>query len=231
MPEAKALLIPNFVDLSALEPLPKDNPFAREHRLVDRFVVSYAGNLGLAQGLETVLDAAARIRDEARVLFLIMGEGLLKESIRQRVAAERLTNVLVLPYQPLERMSQIYAASDLNLVPLASEVGGDALPSKIYRILACARPILAIADSDSDLAAFVRESECGIVVPPGDAISLAEAVRAAVGNPGGLAATTREKSPEVVAQYSRPRVTARYLRVLEELATRNGDLKGTPGVA
>jgi len=231
VPESKALLIPNFVDLTALRPLPKDNPFARQHGLVDKFVVSYAGNLGLAQGLETVLAAADRLRNESGICFVIMGGGLLKESIRRRVDDDALTNVLLLPYQPFERMSEVYGASDLNLVPLAAEAGADALPSKIYRILACGRPILAIADSDSDLGAFVRESGCGMVVPPGDSFILGEAVRAAARDRSDLATVTPGRSPDVVAQYSRPGVTARYRRLLEGLATRNADDEETPDLA
>lgn len=218
VPENKALLVPNFVDLAQLRPLPKENPFALEHALADRFVVSYAGNLGLAQGLETFLDAARLLREEHDIRFVLMGEGVLKEALRQRVRDEALDNVLFLPYQPFERMSEIYGASDLNLVPLAPEAGGDALPSKVYRILACGRPILALAEEGSDLAAFVAETGCGIVVPPGRPTELAEALKAAATDGGALAEKVRQRAPSVVAAYTRPEVTGRYLRLLEGLA-------------
>jgi colanic acid biosynthesis glycosyl transferase WcaI len=191
----KAVLIPNFVDTGRLAPLPKDNAFARERGLVDSFVVSYAGNMGLAQGLETFLDAAQLLREEPGIRFLILGEGVLRDALQQRVRDEALNNVLFLPHQPFERMSEVYGASDLNLVPLAAEAGGDALPSKVYRILACARPILALADEGSDLAAFVLETGCGLVVPPGCPRELAEALRAAARDAMHLTRASSGRSP------------------------------------
>jgi colanic acid biosynthesis glycosyl transferase WcaI len=221
VPGEKAILIPNFVDTSRLAPLPKDNPFARERGLVDSFVVSYAGNMGLAQGLETLLDAARLLREEPGIRFLILGEGVLRDALQQRVRDEVLNNVLFLPHQPFERMAEVYGTSDLNLVPLAAEAGGDALPSKVYRILACARPILALADEGSDLAAFVRETGCGLVVPPARPRELAEALRAVARDGGALAERVRERYAAVVAAYTRPEVTGRYRRLLEGLAAEN----------
>jgi colanic acid biosynthesis glycosyl transferase WcaI len=218
VPADKALFIPNFVDLATLKPSPADNAFAREHALTGRFVVSYAGNLGLAQGMETILDAAAILRDDERVRFVIMGDGLLRRTLAERVAGEALTNVLLLPYQPYERMSEVYSRSDLNLVPLAADTGADALPSKIYRILACEGPILAIADEESDLASFVIESRCGIVVAPGNPRALAAAITAELAAARRRRAEVRERAPHAVAPYSREAITASYRRLLEELA-------------
>lgn len=217
VPESKALLIPNFVDLATLRPATKDNAFAREHGLSDRFVVSYAGNLGLAQGMGTILDAAAILRDHDRVRFVVMGDGVLRQALAERVEREALANVAFLPYQPFERMAEIYSLSDLNLVPLAADTGGDALPSKIYRILACSGPILAIADPGSDLALFVIESGCGMVVAPGDATALAAAIGAEVADGGRRRAEVRERAPHAVGPYSREGVTASYRRLLEDL--------------
>jgi colanic acid biosynthesis glycosyl transferase WcaI len=221
VPAQKAILIPNFVDTGRLTPLPKDNAFAREYGLVDSFVVSYAGNMGLAQGLETLLDAAQLLREEPGIRFLILGEGVLRDAFQQRVTDEALNNVLFLPYQPFERMAEVYGASDLNLVPLAAEAGGDALPSKVYRILACGRPILALADERSDLAAFVLETGCGLVVPPGRPRELSEALRAAARDGGALAERVRQRYVAAVAAYTRPEVTRRYRRLLEGLVEEN----------
>lgn len=231
VPGEKAILIPNFVDTGHLGPLPKDNAFAREYGLVDSFVLSYAGNLGLAQGLGTLLDTAHLMREERGVRFLILGEGVLRDALQQRVRDEALNNVLFLPHQPFERMAEVYGASDLNLVPLAAEAGGDALPSKVYRILACARPILALADGGSDLAALVRETGCGLVVPPGRPRELAEALQAAARDGGALAERVRQRHSAVVAAYTRPEVTGRYRRLLEGLVAEKplGQVAGGSG--
>ena len=90
--------------------------------------------------------------------------------------ARQLTNVRFIEHQPVARVPEIYAASDLCVVPLLDSIGADAIPSKVYRIMACSRPILAIASSSSELAAVVRESGGGIVVGQ-NAETIAEAIR------------------------------------------------------
>jgi colanic acid biosynthesis glycosyl transferase WcaI len=122
--------------------------------------------------------------------------------------------VRFLPYQPFERMPEMHRASDLSLVPLAAKAGGDALPSKVYRILACGRPILALADEGTDLAAFVREVGGGLVVPPGSPRP-AETLQVAARDRG----SSRSRFASVVQPpCTRPDVTGRYRRPLEGLA-------------
>jgi len=123
----KVHIIPNFVDVSDLVPLPKDNDFSRKHNLYNKFVVSYAGNMGPAQGLEHFIDAAKILREEAGICFLMMGDGILCESLRKRIERYNLGNIVLLPYQQYSLMEQAYAASDLCLVPQAIETGFEAL--------------------------------------------------------------------------------------------------------
>jgi colanic acid biosynthesis glycosyl transferase WcaI len=133
----KVHVIPNFVDVSDLVPLSKNNDFSRKHILHDKFVVSYAGNMGPAQGLESFIDAANILREEANICFLMMGDGMLRESLHQKIKRYNLGNFVFLPYQRYSLMGQAYAASDLCLVPQAIETGFEAVPSKVYRIMAC----------------------------------------------------------------------------------------------
>ena len=176
-PGAKLAVIPNFVDIEELAPLPKDNAFSREHGLVHAFVVSYAGNMGPAQQLETFIAAAERLQDEKSIRFLMMGDGILREQLRATVAEKKLDNFTFLPYQRYSLMRQIYATSDLSLVPQAEGIADIAVPSKVYRIMACGRPVLALALEESDLGDLLRESGAGLLVRPGSAESLAAAIR------------------------------------------------------
>ena len=214
----KVRLIPNFVDTDDMAPLSKDNEFSREHGLERAFVVTYAGNMGPAQGLETVLDVASLLGREPGLMFLLIGEGLLHDRLEAIARERRLDNVLILPHQPYERVPEIYAASDLCLVPLALSTSSDAVPSKVYRIMACARPVLACADPDSDLAELVRLARCGTVVPPGSPDSLARAVTDAMRNPCACAEMGRAGRAHVVAHYSRASVSAQYEALVRELA-------------
>ena len=105
----KVHVIPNFVDVSDLVPLPKDNDFSRKHNLYEKYVVSYAGNMGPAQGLENFIEAAKILRDYPGICFLMMGDGILRDFLRQRIEQYDLSNVVFLPYQPFSLMGQAYA--------------------------------------------------------------------------------------------------------------------------
>jgi colanic acid biosynthesis glycosyl transferase WcaI len=164
VPADKVKVIPNFVDIDDLRPLEKDNDFSRRHGIHNKFVISYAGNVGPAQGLDKFIDVAASLHKEQGIHFMMIGNGVLWNTLEQRVSQLGLTNFTCLAYQPYSLMPKIYAASDICLVPQAPETGCDAIPSKVYRIMACGRPVLAFTDSNSDLAHLISSVGCGIVV-------------------------------------------------------------------
>jgi putative colanic acid biosynthesis glycosyltransferase WcaI len=217
VPPERVRLIPNFVDVGYMLPLAKDNAFSRQHGLAGAFVVTYAGNMGPAQGLDTILDAAALLASEPGLVFLLVGEGSQHARLRATAQERNLANVLVLGHQSYDLVPQIYAASDLCVVPLAGQAGADAIPSKVYRIMACERPVLACADAGSDLDELVRRAACGVVVPPGSAARLAEAVRDAVRNPAAGAEMGRAGRAHVLAHYSRAAVSAQYEGLIREV--------------
>jgi len=216
IPADKVRVVPNFADVDDLVPLPKDNDFSRRHGLDSRFVVTYAGNMGPAQDLDSVIEAASLLRGHTSVRFLLVGEGSAYQRLSDRVSSLGLTNVVMLPHQSYDLVPQIYAASDLCLVPLAKDTGSDAVPSKVYRIMACERPVLACADAHSDLADFVTDTRGGIVVPPGGTQALASAIADAVARPDVLKEMGRAGRRRVLAGYSRAAVTAQYDALVAE---------------
>ncbi|HEY2991255.1 MAG TPA: glycosyltransferase family 4 protein [Methylomirabilota bacterium] len=169
-------LIYDWVPAERFEARPRCNDFALHHKLVDRFVVLYAGNLGFSQGLEHVVAAAARMRDDAEVAFVFVGDGAMREPLEQAVQAAGLTNVVFLPFQPADRVPDVLATADVCLVPLRRGLGRGSLPSKTLSIFAAGRPVLAAVDGDSDLADLVRRSGAGICVAPEDPEALAAAI-------------------------------------------------------
>jgi colanic acid biosynthesis glycosyl transferase WcaI len=218
----KVHVIPNFVDVSDLLPLKKDNDFSRKHNLYSKFVVSYAGNMGPAQGLEHFIDAAKILKEEAGVSFLIMGDGILRKSLQRRIEGYNLGNCIFLPYQPYSLMAQAYATSDLCLVPQAIETGFEAVPSKVYRIMACARPVLAVTDQNSDLARLVRDASCGAYVLPGSAEVLAEMIMRAYQNQQKWQEMGMSGRKHVVCYYARAIVTNQYHELIENIVSKSG---------
>ncbi len=220
VPPDRLEVVPNFVDINDLVPLPKDNGFSRRYGIQDKFVISYAGNMGPAQGLESFIEAAVLLRGELGIHFMMTGDGILKESLRERVTQLGLTNFTFLPYQPYSLMPQIYAASDVCLVPQATETGRDAVPSKVYRIMACARPVLAATDPESDLAHLIKDAGCGATILPGSASDLADVICDAYQDQARWKEMGQAGRFHVVGHYSRHAVTGRYHDLIQAVINR-----------
>ncbi len=202
-------VIPNFVDVDAIRPAVRMTEYRREHGLGDRTVVMYAGNLGHSQSLDLVVGAADRHRDRPDLVYVLNGGGVRAHEMRR--AAESRSNLVVVEYQPRERVSEVLASADLHLVPLRAGLGASSVPSKIYSILAAGRPVVASIDEGSEVARVVGEAGAGVAVPPDDLDALVRAVedlvadpreRAGMGNSGRRWAETWNSPRQVASTYA-----------------------------
>lgn len=142
----------------------------------DLFNVLFAGNIGEAQDMPAVLDAAQFLRDDARIRWLIVGDGRKSEWLRQEVVRRGLeSSVLLLGRFPMDRMPSFYAHADALLVSLKSDpIFSITIPGKVQSYLMSGVPLLGMLDGEG--AAVIRESGAGFVCPAGNGISLAHAV-------------------------------------------------------
>jgi len=177
-PADRTTIIPSWADTTAIQPAPKRNAFSEQHGLADGFVVMHSGNIGLSQGLEHIVDAAALLRDIPDLRIVFQGEGVKKPDLLARVRDLGLTNVSFLPYAPKERLSEAFGAADLFIVSLQRGLAGYIVPSKLYGFLAAGRPYVAAVEETCEVAAITRRYDCGVVAKPEDAPALAEAIRA-----------------------------------------------------
>jgi colanic acid biosynthesis glycosyl transferase WcaI len=217
VPPDRVRVVPNFVDAESLTPQPRPNAFSQAHGLDGAFVVTYAGNFGPAQQLGAVIAAARLLADEPGIRVLLVGGGIEWSQVAEEAAG--LRNVQVLPYQPFAMMPAIYGSTDVALVPLAGGAGLQALPSKVYQIMGCGLPLVAIADPSSDLAALIQQAGSGAVASPGSAESLAETLRAAARDRDRWRAMGRAGRAHVVRHYSREHVAERYDAIVRGLTT------------
>lgn len=215
--ECRVVTIPNFVDVGELRPGPKANTFAAEHGWINRFVVLYAGNIGHAQGLEALLAAAASATD-ARVLFAFVGDGVAKTELQAVAHRVGLKNVQFVAHQPYARVPEIYAAADLCIVPLLSEIKVGALPSKVFRIMACSRPILALCDPHSDLAQVIQDAEAGVVCAPSNTDAIVQTIAMILQQPQRAIRMGERGREYVVSRLSRPIVTKRYAELFTRIS-------------
>lgn len=217
VPAAKLHLIPNFVDTDFIQPGPRRNEFTAAHGLDDKFVVLYAGNIGLTQGFETILAVATQLSDLPDLRFVIVGDGARRDWLQAQLAQDPRLNTLLLPYQPRSLVPQIYAGSDLCLVPLKRGTAQETFPSKIYTIMAAGRPAIAAADPDSELAWVVEKAGCGWAVPPDDPQALATAIERAYQSQASLLDTGARGRAYVVAHHSRQAVARHYDALIRSL--------------
>jgi colanic acid biosynthesis glycosyl transferase WcaI len=177
IPADRIATLRNWVDLDHLKPLERQSPYRREYGIADSdCVVLYSGTLGVKQGFDYLLEAAAQLANRTDILFLIAGEGPAKSDLTQRYG--QLPNVRFLPFQPYARLSEFLGVADLHVLPQAADAADLVLPSKLGGMLASGRRILVTAAAGTELAHFLEGA--AIIVPPGDATALRkEILRAA----------------------------------------------------
>lgn len=176
VPADKVFVIPNWANEENFRTVPRDEAQARREELAERFNIIYGGNLGTAQGLTTVIEAAQQLTDLSDVQFVFIGDGVERERLQTQAREAHLDNVRFLGSRPPQIMAQYLACADALLIHLLPDpMYAITIPSKTYGYLASGKPILAAAQGD--VAELVEELQAGIVCLPGDATALARAVR------------------------------------------------------
>jgi len=210
-------VIPNWVDVTRVRPAPRDNPWAREHRLTKRFVVMHSGNVGHAQDLDTLIRACTFLRDLDNLAVRIIGGGARREELVQLARRLSADKVRFMAWQPYELRSLSISTADIHVVGLARGLAGYVVPSRLYGVLATGRPVIAAADAESETAELVARVGCGVVVPPGDPFALARAIRAAHDGEFDLEEMGRRARAYAESEADRTIAIARYETVLSEL--------------
>jgi len=215
VPEEKLRVVPNWADAERLRPAPKQNAFRERAGLNGGFAVVYSGGLGHNSQLESLVDAAQLLKDEP-YQFLFVGDGVRRPELERRAQDRAISNVRFLPFQPSEDYPQVLAASDVQVVSLHPAATDMSLPSKVFKIMASGRPILALARRESDLAKVVREASCGVTVAPDDPAALADAVRRLAENRPMLERMGENARQHLEERYDRRRCVAEIEAVLRE---------------
>lgn len=204
----KVRVIPNFVDTEAIRPMQRQTGYREQLGLGDRTVVMYAGNVGMSQSLDLVIEAAAVLAHRDDVVFVINGQGAARDGLEAEVARRRLGNVVFAGMQPIERLPEVLATGDVHLVPLKRGLAKSSVPSKTYSILAAARPLLASVDDDSEVSRIAAQAGAGVAVAPEDGAAFVAALTAMIDDPDARAAmgaagrrwVERWASPAAVAE-------------------------------
>jgi len=177
VPECKLHVVPNWADSREIRPGPKDNAFRASLSVGEQFTVVYAGGITHNSSLEVMIEAARLLRNEPFQFFLI-GDGIQKPVLQELVRNYHLEGTVhFLDFQPWDHYPEVLAASDVQVVTLNLKATNLSLPSKVFKIMAGGRPILAAARGNSDLCRLLQVADCGMCVDPNDPISFSGALR------------------------------------------------------
>ncbi len=214
---AKMRVVKNGVDLQTFRPGDKDGALRQRLGLTGKFVVSYIGTHGMSQKLSTLLQAAAVLRDDPDVHVLMVGEGAEKEALQAEAARHGLTNVTFLGQQPRDTIPDFIAASDLVAVVLKRmDLFEKVIPSKIFEIMGCARPILLAVHGEAQ--AIIERAGSGYLAEPEDVDDIVAKIREAKADPAAAAARGEAGRAFVEQHFDRRRLARRFLDDLTAVA-------------
>lgn len=212
-------VVENGVETDLFAPQPADANFSLRQQLdaEGKFLVCYAGTMGMAHGLETLLDAAAQLRQEnPKVLFLLVGEGAEKDRIKAIAQSRGLVNVRFLDQQPRERIPAIISASDACLVLLKrTDVFKTVIPTKMLEFMSCARPVILGVEGQAQQ--ILEEAGAGIVIEPENSGALAHAINRIAGDPSLAERLGKNGRDYIVRRFSRRQTAEDYIQVLADL--------------
>ena len=215
VPEEKIEVIYNWIDTDEVRPIDfADNKLAEELKIIDgKFRVVYAGNLGMAQGVEVLIDAARLLQENENIEFLIFGKGVEEEKLKSKAAG--LSNIRFLPFQPAERVSEVYSLGDCCVVMCKKGTGGAGVPSKTWSIMACARPLVVSFD-ESELCDIVKKADAGLCSDSGDAKALSDNILALSHNKQ-LAEAMGNNAREYAVRFAgKENATSKYVELIKK---------------
>jgi colanic acid biosynthesis glycosyl transferase WcaI len=229
VPPSKLAFIPNGANIELFQFQPEGRTFIRKALgLGDQFVVIYAGILGVAQGLDTLLQAARLLQGDHGIHFLMVGEGPKKAELMTRSEKYGLSNLTFIPEQPRELMPRYLSAADVALIPLRNiDLFKRALPSKIFDVWACERPIILSVEGEA--RHVLEQAHGGLFVPPEDALTLIKSLKSLKGNPSLRDEMGKKGRLFVVKHYSRKEQAAQLDELLERIALKRHGSDNTGG--
>ena len=214
--ENKIVHIPNWVDTNFIQPLPKtENYFRQAHNLHGKFIILYSGNIALTQGLETVVKGAAMLGNIANIAFVIVGQEKKLQKLGDECQKCGADNVLLVPFQPRERLPEMLAAADLSLVIQKKNIIGFNMPSKIQVLMATGRAIVASVPGNGTAARTLKKSGGAAVIPPENPQALAQAILELYKNPAKVKNMGYNNRQYAVKHYSIEQALNNYESLLE----------------
>ena len=215
----KVEVIPTWTDPKKIKVQDKNNSFREKHARREDFLIQYSGTIGYTSLLDPIIETANILRNDPAYRFMIIGEGVKKVALENRVNELGLTNVIFLSYQPFDKLSEILAAADLSLVTLDPALSAFSVPGKTYTIMASSRPVLALVDENTDVGRIIDAADCGVRVTPNDISRIVKIIVGLSENASRLEELGRNGRQYLLKYLSRDVCIRQHEQVLIELAS------------
>lgn len=207
--------VPNFVDTNKVIKREKNKDYLKKFKLDNKLVLGYAGNIGSAQGLSIILDAALKLKKCKNIVFLIIGDGVEKNLLEKGILKNNLDNVLLIP--PVSRNEIIYLISlfDYVIIPLLkNDLFKITIPSKLYESMSAEIPVLLCVDGEA--RKIVEKYNCGIYVEPENSQMLGEIIMNIVNNPELKRELGKNGRLGVLQEYDRHKIISEFIQMINE---------------
>lgn len=176
--EEKIVVVYNWVDQNAVVHVNRsENKLVKTYDIdPGKFYIEYSGNIGLTQNMDMLLDVMKDLMvSHPEIGLIIVGEGVYKRQVEEIVKRDKLTNVIMLPFQPYEDISHVFSLGDVGLIISKPGVGSNSVPSKTWSIMSASRPVLANFD-ENEIKSILIDNQCGIFTKAGDKESFKNAI-------------------------------------------------------
>ncbi len=210
-------VIYNWAELENVKPLPKNkNKLLADLRLEDKFICLYAGNMGYPNDLESIVESAEILSISNQAIhFIFLGSGVKKKWLVKFCQEKKLENVTILAPQPRSRQNDFLNACDIAFVSLIKKMRGVSMPSRTYNILAAGKPILALAEQNSEINLMIKENQVGWCIEPDNPVQLAQIIINIYENRAGLKEMGLRSRAAAVSKYSQSKIMMEYRQALK----------------
>jgi glycosyltransferase involved in cell wall biosynthesis len=213
----KLTIIPNFVDTDIYKPLGPILELPEAFGILnDKIKILYAGNIGHFQDWEPVFYAADQLKNE-NIEFWIVGEGVQKSELEKKIEKNKISNIRIFPYQNREDIPNINNFADVHFISISPIMEQDGFPSKVYTIMACAKPLVIVTGEKTSLHNFLVEKNCSLLITEDRNVNFTKAIRK-LANDRELREQLGKNGYElIVNNYSKKVVVSKYVNLLQSL--------------
>jgi glycosyltransferase involved in cell wall biosynthesis len=219
VPDNKIEIIPNWIDLESIRYIPRENNYIFDKFNIDRnrFIISYCGNIGLTQNIELVLRSAVELSANTNILFVLVGDGQAKERMEGLSRELSLENVVFLPFQPYEFISEVYSIGDIGLIVSKKNIGANSVPSKVFSMMAAEQLILASFDTNSELGELIDKAKCGYCIEPENLRSFIEKIQSIYRRKDTIHSLGKNGRLYAMNEHSKEKNTSKYVSLISSI--------------